>query len=239
MGIKDNFKRAKPHGQMSEAFVTSVFLTLSGGFQDAYTYFCRDEVFANGQTGNVVLMSGNIFSGNFAGALRYLLPILAFSLGIFISNIISGRFKTLKAVHWRQLIVLFEILLLFAVGFMPQNLNVAANIIISFVCAMQVQSFRMLRGNAYATTMCIGNLKSAVNALYSYFHEKDRTALFKSFQYFAVILLFALGAGAGKVLTGLAGERAIWASSILLTVSFLIMFIKADAAEGGESARRQ
>ena len=31
--------------QMSEAFVTSVFLALSGGFQDAYTYFTRQEVF--------------------------------------------------------------------------------------------------------------------------------------------------------------------------------------------------
>lgn len=234
MKQKEHIKSAKPRGQMSEAFITSVFLTLSGGFQDAYTYFCRDEVFANGQTGNVVLMSGNIFAGNFTGALRYLLPILAFSLGIYVSNVISGRFKTFRAVHWRQLVVLFEILLLFIVGFMPQSLNVAANIIISFVCAMQVQSFRMLRGNAYATTMCIGNLKSAVNALYSYFHEKDRAALFKSLQYFAVILLFAVGAGAGKVLTELVGECAIWASSILLTVSFLIMFIKEDIAGNGE-----
>ena len=29
--------------QMSEAFVTSVFLALSGGFQDAYTYFTRER----------------------------------------------------------------------------------------------------------------------------------------------------------------------------------------------------
>lgn len=33
--------------QMSEAVSTGVFLTLSGGFQDAYTYFCRGKVFAN------------------------------------------------------------------------------------------------------------------------------------------------------------------------------------------------
>lgn len=32
--------------QMSEAFVNSVFLALSGGFQDAYTYNTRDEVFS-------------------------------------------------------------------------------------------------------------------------------------------------------------------------------------------------
>ena len=43
--------------QMSEAFVNSAFLALSGGFQDAYTYFTREEVFSNAQTGNVVLMS--------------------------------------------------------------------------------------------------------------------------------------------------------------------------------------
>ena len=34
-------------GQMSENFITAGFLTLSGGFQDAYTYCLRGEVFAN------------------------------------------------------------------------------------------------------------------------------------------------------------------------------------------------
>ena len=42
---------------MSEAFLNSAFLALSGGFQDAYTYNARNEVFCNAQTGNVVLMS--------------------------------------------------------------------------------------------------------------------------------------------------------------------------------------
>ena len=32
--------------QMSEAFINSAFLALSGGFQDAYTYNTRNEVFA-------------------------------------------------------------------------------------------------------------------------------------------------------------------------------------------------
>ena len=29
------------HGQMSDTFHAAVFVTLSGGFQDAYTYICR------------------------------------------------------------------------------------------------------------------------------------------------------------------------------------------------------
>ena len=36
---------------MSEAFINSVFLAMSGGLQDAYTYFTRNEVFSNAQTG--------------------------------------------------------------------------------------------------------------------------------------------------------------------------------------------
>lgn len=36
-------RSALRHGQMSEAFSTMVFLTLSGGLQDAYTYCIRDR----------------------------------------------------------------------------------------------------------------------------------------------------------------------------------------------------
>ena len=42
---------------MSESFVTAAFLSLSGGLQDAYTYLFRGKVFANAQTGNIVLLS--------------------------------------------------------------------------------------------------------------------------------------------------------------------------------------
>ena len=54
----DHHKRV----QTSEAFINSAFLAVSGGFQDAYTYFTRDGVFSNAQTGNVVLMSERILS---------------------------------------------------------------------------------------------------------------------------------------------------------------------------------
>ena len=51
------------HGQMSDSFRAAVFIILSGGFQDAYTYFCRGEVFANAQTGNIVFLSTALFGG--------------------------------------------------------------------------------------------------------------------------------------------------------------------------------
>lgn len=57
------------HGQMSDTFHAAVFVTLSGGFQDAYTYICRAQVFANAQTGNIVLLSAALLRAA-AGELR-------------------------------------------------------------------------------------------------------------------------------------------------------------------------
>ena len=47
--------KPKHRGQMSESFLTAVFLSLSGGLQDAYTYLFRGKVFANAQTGNIAV----------------------------------------------------------------------------------------------------------------------------------------------------------------------------------------
>ena len=74
--IRSFFKELEPTRQMSEAFRNCIFLALSGGFQDAYTYFTRDGVFANAQTGNVVLMSTNFMTGKWGEGLKYLFPFL-------------------------------------------------------------------------------------------------------------------------------------------------------------------
>ena len=155
----------RPHGQMSDSFLMSAFIILSGGLQDAYTYCCRDKVFANAQTGNIVLFSAYLFDGDWAHSRRYLVPVLSFMLGIFVAECIHRHFKHMERVHWRQLILLAEIVLLFLVGFLPQEGNTAANALVSFVCAMQVQTFRKVRGHAYASTMCIGNMRSGTEAL--------------------------------------------------------------------------
>ena len=100
------------HGQMSEAFSTMVFLTLSGGLQDAYTYCVRGGVFANAQTGNIVLMSQRAFAGDLAGVLRYLIPLLAFALGVFAAEAVRRRCQGISRLHWRQLVALAEIVLI-------------------------------------------------------------------------------------------------------------------------------
>ena len=85
--------RLSAQSQMSESFCNSAVLALSGGFQDAYTYNTRNEVFSNAQTGNVVLMSQNFMIGEWMNALKYLFPILAFAVGVFIAERIQNRYR--------------------------------------------------------------------------------------------------------------------------------------------------
>ena len=210
--------------QMSESFLNSAVLAVSGGFQDAYTYFTRDKVFSNAQTGNVVLMSQEFMAGNFIGGIKYLLPFLAFGLGVLVTEQINARYKMAKRIHWRQLIILIEIAILAIVGFIPHSLNMPATVLVSFSCAMQVQAFRKVNGFAYASTMCIGNLRSGTDALSAFLREKRKEPLIKAFHYYGIIFFFAVGAGIGGNLSVAWGIHTIWVSCILLLISMVFMW---------------
>ena len=215
----DHHKRV----QTSEAFINSAFLAVSGGFQDAYTYFTRDGVFSNAQTGNVVLMSERFMNGEVKAGLHYLIPLTAFFLGVLLAERIQEKFRYARRLHWRQGILLVEIILLFLVGFIPGNLNVLATTLVSFSCALQVQTFRKVEGNAYASTMCIGNLRSGTESLSVYLRDHQKGALKKAAHYYGIILIFALGAGLGGICSLHWGMKAIWVSSALLLGTFLMM----------------
>ena len=223
--------RSYHHGQMSESFLTAVFLSLSGGLQDAYTYLFRGKVFANAQTGNIVLLSQNLMEGNWDRTLHYLVPLFAFALGVLAAEKMRERFCRMQRLHWRQLVVLGEVVLLFAVGFLPQQQNLLANAIVSFSCAMQVQAFRKVDGYAFASTMCIGDLRSGVEALCIWRRTREPQAKNRMLHYFGIILLFALGAGFGSQSSARLGGHAIWFSCGLLLVSFALMFIREDLEE--------
>ena len=211
--------------QTSETFLLSSLLALSGGFQDAYTYNVRDKVFSNAQTGNVVLMSQHLMQGEWQRALHYLFPVLAFALGVLVAEQIGHKYKGAKRIHWRQIILFCEIVFLLVVGFLPAYFEPLANAMVSFVCAMQVQTFHKVRGHAYASTMCIGNMRSGTEALCAYFRTRDKEILQKSLTYFGVIFVFGIGAGLGSLMSGLLGTKAIWCCCVSLLVSFVMMFV--------------
>lgn len=197
----------------AEGLLPVALLTLSGGLQDTYTYLRRGKVFANAQTGNIVLLGQSLFDGDWARAGRYLLPVLAFALGVA-----AAEWLRVRLPHWQRRVLLCEILLLFLVGFIPHSLDQLANALVSFSCAMQVQAFRKVEGFAFASTMCIGNLRSGMESLCTFLRTGDRQERRKARLYFLVILLFALGAELGSLAVELLDLPAIWLSCVLLAL---------------------
>ena len=219
-------KRAK---QTSESIELGIILALSGGFMDAYSYLARGHVFANAQTGNMLLFGVNLASGQFQNALHYLCPVLAFGFGIFLAEFI--HFQKIQKVHWRQLILLVEIIILFGVAFISFEQNLLANSLTSFACGLQVQSFRKIHGKGYATTMCIGNLRTGTHELCNFLCTKKVQHLQSGLLYYLIILSFILGAILGNFCIQSFSLKAIWISVALLIVAFVLMFIDREEDE--------
>lgn len=216
--------------QTSESLLIGILLALAGGFMDAYSYVCRGQVFANAQTGNILLFGVFISEGNYHRALRYFCPVLAFVMGIVIADIVKHHLKDRRIPHWRQITVLFEALVLIGVGMMTQEWNLLANCLTSFACGIQVESFRKIHGNGIATTMCIGNLRTGTEAMCNYWYTKEKKELKKSLFFYGIIVCFAVGAILGNQCIIRMQEKAIGFCAGILLLVFLLMFVDREGA---------
>lgn len=209
---------------MSEALPLGLLLALTGGILDAYTYLNRGAVFATAETGNLVLLGVNLAMGHWLKVIYYLLPISSYAAGLLVTLAFHRRSDKLFF-HWRQFVVLTECLVVLLATIIPQgDLDPLVNCMIAFISAMQVQTFRKFRGCACATTMCTGNLRSGVEALYFHLADKEPGSLDRAKVYFGLIAFFVTGAVISSLLAPLFAGQAILVAILPLTASFLLMF---------------
>ena len=216
--------------QKSESKEVGILLALTGGILDAYSFLARGGVFANAQTGNIVLLGVYLAQGQYEKAARYIVPIVAFAVGILMAEAIKNRYRKRRntAFHWRQIVITIEFLLLVIVAFLPQEMNTIANVLVSFVCSLQVQTFRKIHRITCATTMCTGNLRSGVEALYLYHQTGEKEYQRKGLGYLGVDLVFLVGAAAGTFAAFQWEEKAVLVSCVLLFLAFLVMLIREE-----------
>lgn len=219
--------------QISDSIPCGILLALSGGCMDAYSYLFRGHVFANAQTGNMLLFGVNLANREITAALEYLWPILAFTAGIILSDVINAK-KPFLRIHWRQISVIIEIVILSMVAFLPENANPIANILISLACGIQVESFKKIHGNSIATTMCIGNLRSGTYNLDKYLITHEHRYLKTAVLYFGIIVSFVIGAVFESYFISIAENYAIFFSTVMLLIALIIMF-RDGSDEDGDS----
>ncbi|WP_208615639.1 YoaK family protein [Gottfriedia luciferensis] len=207
----------------SNSVYLGILLALVGGFLDGYTFISRDGVFANAQTGNVVLLAINLSNGDWRNSIIYILPILAFIMGVLVAE--SVKHPRLREVlySYRRSILILEFVVLMIVGILPTSVpNIVVTVCISFVSSMQISTFTHLDKWTYNSTMTTGNLRIASQAAYSAFINHNKEARTKLKEFLVIILSFSLGALLGSISTKTFGVRSIWIAAGVLIIAIIL-----------------
>jgi uncharacterized membrane protein YoaK (UPF0700 family) len=211
----------------------AMLLTAANGFLDSYTYITRGGVFANVQTGNVILFAIDLGYRSWGTTLAHLWPIFAFLVGVLLSAYIkSGRVERLVS-HPMRWTMGIQAVAFAAVGFVPNTVpNNFVTIPISFLAAMQFTLFRSIGDLTYIAVATTGNLMRFMESAYSVLVAKDAGARLAFGVYGALIATFAGGAVLGAFASLYWGIRAVWLPAAFLAVTLVLFVI--DEREGKE-----
>lgn len=210
--------------QKSETLLVGMVLAVAAGMLDAYTYLVRSGVFASLQTGNIIFTAIALAEGDFASMFYYLASIISFAVGVFITECIRGKFMYNPRIHWRQIVLVVEIVVISLSVLVPLGeLNYIATCMIAFVCAMQIESFRKINGAPAFTTIMTGALRSATQNLYNATIQHDKHARQRTLQYLTVIASFVVGVVISYWLIQWLGIYAVLGCAVPLLGACLLM----------------
>lgn len=209
--------------KLHDNIVIGVCLSLVGGFLDAYSYLLKGRVFANAQTGNVVLLFISAANRELHKSLKYILPIATFALGIFISEFVKNKHYVKNSTRI-VIVLIFEVLTIAAIGLTGTYFgHDVINAVISFIAALQVANFDKVDGNPIATTMITGNLKSSMINLAKYRAVKDVKYLHSFFKYLLIIASFGIGVAVGFITIQYYAERSILLCEVFIITAFIML----------------
>lgn len=210
----------------SDTLRSALLLTGAYGCLDAYTFLARGGVFATAQTGNVIFFGIHVSTREWAEAVTYVWPILAFVAGVMLSAHIKsgGLDKLLKyPLAWAMG---FQAVVLAVVGFIPESVpHSLITVTISFVAALQIGLFRSIGDLPYVAVATTGNILRLVESGHASLVRKDPDSRRAFKIYSAVVSTFLVGAVTGAVATQLAGVHAAWLPAALVTLT-LVLFIR-------------
>lgn len=210
----------------ANSFYIGALLALLGGFLDGYSFLLRGGAFATMQTGNMIYTVLSLSQGIPGEAVKYMASIFAFACGVLVAVVIQKHWATYYQCHWQQAVLWLEILLLIVVGFLPVGqLDMVANMGISFVAAIQTESFKTMGdNNPFASTMCTGNLRSCAEQFYLAF--SDENAKGRCLQYGLIICCFMSGVFLASAIIPVMGGKSVWIVAALLCVPCWVIEMK-------------
>ena len=205
--------------------VAASVLTAAAGSMDAWVYMDHGHVFANAQTGNVVMFGIHAAGGDFTAAARHVPPIMAFILGL-VSSSLAGKWLKKAGLNSRNVRLSVECILLVAVALIASRLsNAAVTACVGFIAALQITSLSHIGDVTFNTGMTTGNLRGAFSAaiaiLYDPAAKKDRT---RAIALGSMCLAFAAGAVLGGFCTLRFGDQTSFIMAGMVGLATLLMW---------------
>lgn len=205
-------------GQRMSAIAASALATVAGGAMDAWVYLAHGHVFANAQSGNVVLMGVALAGGDAARAAAHLPSLLAFVVGMLASRL-SGHLLKLRRVNSRNVRLGLECVMLVALGLFADGMpDRAVTACVGFIAGVQITSLSHIGSWSFNTGMVTGNLRAGVSAL-----AKALTGSAEEWSHATTlfVLCFAFGAGAAAgawLAPRLGGATLVPVAALIATV---------------------
>ncbi len=214
LGLKTGTEANGPYYLMCERDWVYDVLIAVAGFFGAYTYLLRGNVFCNAQTGNVVLMGLALGKAEWGRALYYLIPISAYLLGAFVSELLPNPIKHRLPVRWDTLLIAVEMLAVAALGLVPDSAPVQiSQVTVNFIASMQYNTFRQAEGVPVATTFATNHIRQIGVGLANelrHLGTAEKPHRRKLRRHFLMLVFFIAGAVIGTVCCTFLAGRAIW-----------------------------
>lgn len=202
-----------------------IFALLMGvsGFYGAFTYSIRGGIFCNAQTANFVLFAMALGTANWKKALYFLIPISAYLLGAVISEEVALKIKKINLIRWDTLLIFIEIIVVIALGFIPENAPYQiSQIAINFICSMQYNTFRQTKKIPMSTTFCTNHLRQTGIGLVKWIrHQGDETYFKRMMCHVGMLSVFVVGGVISTILCRIFLGKAIWGAAIILIIVFI------------------
>lgn len=209
-----------------ESLRVTLIVTFISGFINAYTYNTQGGRFAGVQTGNIFMMMIWLVRVNLNEVINYLLPVVVFISGQFLTYF-ARNWAIKKGLRWHALGAKILLALLLFTAIISPAPVVDSNTTISLLAlfsSIQLDTFRRVRGLAYANIMMTGNLKNAANFLVVGFVEKNLFLRQQAYLAISAILGFMLGVGISSLITLYFGEYTLFIALIpLIVLNYLLI----------------
>ena len=211
-----------------ESWAVYRLLMAAGGLLGTFTDTLRGGIFCNAQTGNVVLLAMALGNARWWEAAYYFIPITAYMLGAFVSELLYERMRTAR-LRWETTLVAAEMAVIFLLGFLPDSIPFqVTQVAVNFICSMQYNTFRQANGVAVATTFCTNHIRQIGIHLAKWSKKRDGAFIRRIANHTLMLLCFVAGGAVGVVLCHVIGGKAIWGALVPMAVT-LALLLRADA----------